>query len=125
MIFSVMKKFIGSIGFAIKGIKYALATESNIRLQLLVFILIVIASMLLQITRTDFLVLLLVSAIIFSLELCNTAIERLADKVSPEYNEQIAVVKDLMAGAVLVFSIFAIAIGLIIFIQPLQKFFQQ
>lgn len=120
-----MKKFISSIGFAINGIKYALATESNIRLQLLVFIPVVIASYLLQISRTDFMLVLLVSAIIFSLELCNTAIERLADKVSPEYNEQIALVKDLMAGAVLVFSIFAIAIGLIIFIQPLQKFFQQ
>jgi diacylglycerol kinase len=120
-----MKKLISSIGFALKGIKYALATESNIRLQLLVFILVVIASMLLQISRIDFLLVLLVSAIIFSLELCNTAIERLADKVSPEYNEQIAVVKDLMAGAVLVFGIFSFAIGCIIFYQPLQKFFQQ
>ena len=120
-----MIKFISSIGFAIKGVKYALRTESNIKLQLFVFIFVLIVSMFLPISRVDFLLILLVSAIIYALELINTAIERLADKVSPEHDEQIALVKDLMAGAVLVFSIFAIAIGLFIFIQPLQKFFQQ
>ena len=120
-----MKKFMSSIGFAVKGIKYALITESNIRLQLFVFILVMVASMFLSISRADFLVILLVAAIVFALELINTAIERLADKVSPEHDEQIAIVKDLMAGAVLVFSIFAIAIGFFIFIQPLQKLLLQ
>ena len=119
-----MKKFIISLSCAAKGIRYALATERNIRVQLFTFILVLIASLLLQISRIEFLFVLGNSAVLFSLELCNTAIERLADKVSPEYNEQIGVIKDLMAGAVLVFSIFSIIIGVLIFFSPLLKLFQ-
>ena len=119
-----MMKFISSIGFAVKGIRYAVAKERNIRLQFFLFIMVLLAALLLQVSRADFLVILLVSAMLFSLELINTAVERLADIVSPEYNRKIGVVKDLMAGAVLVFSIFAMVIGLIIFIEPLLKLIQ-
>ena len=115
-----MKKFSTSVSCAGKGIRYAFATEKNIRVQLFIFILVLLASILLQISRIEFLLILGISAVLFALELINTAIERLADKVSPEYNEHIGIVKDLMAGAVLVFSIFAFIIGLIIFIEPLH-----
>jgi len=48
--------------------------------------------------------------------LFNTAIEKLADHVTPGYNNQIKVVKDLSAAAVLIASLLALAAGLIIFI---------
>ena len=120
-----MNKFLISVRCASNGIRYALTTERNIRVHLLVFILVLIASFILEISKIEFLLILGVSAVNFSLELTNTAIERLADKVSPEYNEQIGVVKDVMAGAVLMSSIFAIIVGLIIFYEPLLKLFQQ
>ena len=120
-----MNKFLISVRCASNGIRYAFATERNIRVHLLVFILVLISSIVLEISKIEFLLILAVSALNFSLELVNTAIERLADKVSPEYNEQIGVVKDVMAGAVLASSIFAIIIGFIIFFAPLQKLFQQ
>lgn len=120
-----MMKFLKSVVCATNGIRYAFATEKNIRIHLLVFILVVIASFILEISKIEFLLILGISAVNFSLELINTAIERLADKVSPEYNEQIGVVKDIMAGAVLLSSIFAIAVGLIILFDPLMKFFQR
>lgn len=85
--------------------------------------LVLIASFILEISKIEFLLILSISAVLFSLELTNTAIERLADKVSPEYNAQIGVVKDVMAGAVLVSGIFAILIGLVIFFEPLLKLF--
>ena len=84
-----------------------------------------IAAFILEISKVEFLVILVISAVNFSLELSNTAIERLADKVSPQHDEQIAVVKDVMAGAVLVSSIFAIFIGCIIFYEPLLQLFQR
>jgi len=120
-----MNKFLISVRCASNGIRYALTTERNIRVHLLVFILVLIASFILEISKIEFLLILGVSAVNFSLELTNTAIERLADKVSPEYNKQIGVVKDVMAGAVLISSIFAIIVGLIIFYEPLLKLFQQ
>lgn len=120
-----MNKFLNSVRCASNGIRYALTTERNIRVHLLVFISVLVFCVILEISKIEFLLILAVSALNFSLELANTAIERLADKVSPEYNKQIGVVKDVMAGAVLASSIFAIIIGLIIFYKPLLNFFQQ
>lgn len=120
-----MNKFLTSVRCASNGVRFAFTTERNIRVHLLVFVLVLISSVLLEISKIEFLLILAVSALNFSLELANTAIERLADKVSPEYDRQIGVVKDVMAGAVLVSSIFAVIIGLVIFYQPLLNFFQR
>lgn len=120
-----MNKFFNSVRCAYQGIRYALSTERNIRIHLFVFLLVLIAAYAFKISKIEFLVILAISAVNFSLELSNTAIERLADKVSPQYDKQIAVVKDVMAGAVLVSSIVAIVIGCIIFFEPLLQLFQR
>ena len=93
------------------------------RVHLFIFVLVLAAAFMLEISRFELLLVLLVSALNFSLELCNTAIERLADKVSPVYDKQVGQVKDVMAGAVLVSSVFAIIIGVIVFLEPLLKLF--
>jgi diacylglycerol kinase len=120
-----MKNFLTSVRCASRGISYAVATERNIRVQLLVFVLVIVAADVLDVSKTDVVLILAISALLFSLELTNTAIERLSDKVSPQYNEQIGVVKDIMAGAVLLAAAFAFVIGLIIFYEPLLKIIQQ
>ena len=120
-----MKKFMKSLGCAFSGVRYALTTERNMRVHLSVFMLVLIAGYILEISKFEFLLIFAVSALTFSLELTNTAIERLADRISPEYDEEIGVVKDVMAGAVLVSSIFSIVIGVVIFLQPLLLFIQR
>lgn len=120
-----MKKFLASVRCAYSGIIYALATERNIRIHLFVFILALIAAVILGIPKIEFLLILGISAVTLPLELINTAIERLADKISPEYDEQIGVVKDVMAGAVMVSSFFALIIGLVVFYEPLLQLLQR
>lgn len=120
-----MKKFLTSMGCASNGIRFALTTERNMRVHLLVFLLVIIAGFVLQISKTEFMLILGIAAVTFSLELTNTAIERLADKVSPEFDEKIGVVKDVMAGAVLVSSVFAVIIGIVIFLEPTLKLIQR
>jgi diacylglycerol kinase (ATP) len=119
-----MKNFLTSLRCAYNGIRYAFATEKNIRIHLLVFVLVIIAAILLHLSKIEILLILGFSALIFSLEFTNTAIERLADKVSPGYDAQIGAVKDVMAAAVLVASIFAVITGLVIFFEALLKLFQ-
>ena len=116
-----MKRFLKSVGCASRGIRHALKTERNMRVHLFVFLLAVAAGFVLEISKIEFLLIMGISAVTFSLELTNTAIERLADKVAPEYDDKIGMVKDVMAGAVLVSSIFAVIIGFIIFLEPLLK----
>ena len=91
------------------------------RVHLFVFVLALIAAFILEISRFELLLVLAISAITFSLELANTAIERLADRVTSVHDEQIGLVKDVMAGAVLVSSVFAVIIGLIIFWEPVLR----
>lgn len=54
-----------------------------------------------------------------SAEAVNSAIESLADLVSPEYNEAIKNTKDLAAGTVLIMAIAAAIVGFIIFLPKL------
>lgn len=119
-----MKHFIQSLRCAFQGVLYAFSTEKNIRVHLLIFMLALITAFYFDISKVEFLIILLISAVTFSLELINTAIERLADKVSPEFDIQIGIVKDVMAGAVLVSSIFSLIIGGVIFFNPLLKLIQ-
>lgn len=57
--------------------------------------------------------------LVFIAELLNTAVERLADYLSPERNEEIRQVKDYAAGAVLIAAVVAVVIGLLIFVPKL------
>jgi diacylglycerol kinase len=56
---------------------------------------------------------------VITAELFNTAIEKLVDLVSPDYNRQAGFIKDVAAGAVLVSAIIAALVGLFIFIPKL------
>ena len=119
-----MRNFLSSLACACNGIRYAYSTERNMRIHLLVFVLALILGLILHISKIEFMLILAISALNFSLELVNTAIERLADKISPQYDEKIGVIKDVMAGAVLVSTVFAISIGCLILFEPLLKFIQ-
>lgn len=59
--------------------------------------------------------LLLTCSAVLALELVNTALEKLADKVSPENDPLIRAAKDCAAGAVLIAAIFAVAVGVFLF----------
>jgi diacylglycerol kinase (ATP) len=58
-------------------------------------------------------------ALVWLAEALNTAIERLADAVTLEPNENIGYAKDVAAGAVLAASIISVVIGLTIFLPRL------
>ena len=56
---------------------------------------------------------------VFAMELVNTAIERLVDLVSPKFNAKAGLVKDIAAAAVLIASMMSLAVGLIIFVPKI------
>ena len=60
-------------------------------------------------------ILLLTCGAVLTLEVVNTAIEKLADKVSPEKDPLIRAAKDCAAGAVLIASVIAVIIGVFLF----------
>lgn len=105
-----------SFGHAWKGVIGMVGRERNLRIILLAFIAAVGLGIFLGISWLEFALIVFVSAAIIAAEMFNAALESLEDIVSPEYRESVKRSKDLAAGAVLVLSLAAVAIGLLIFL---------
>ena len=108
-----------SFGYALQGISFFFRNERNGRLQLLIACCVFLAGILLSISMTEWLIILLFMALVISLEMLNSALEKLCDHISPDWHPQIKVIKDMAAGAVLWSSIMSIIAGLCIFIPKI------
>ncbi|NJM25905.1 MAG: diacylglycerol kinase family protein [Bacteroidia bacterium] len=113
-----MRTFLKSVGHAWSGV-VAGWSGRNFRIQTTIGILAIATGVALRIARWEWCVVLTLTALVLSMELINTAIEKWVDHVSPEYSKTAGAVKDIAAGAVLVMSIFSATAGLIIFIPHL------
>ena len=117
------KKQSRSFGYAWKGIRCCIGKEQNLSFHLIATVVTVIAGFLLEITRIDWMIVILCIGVVIAAELFNSAIEKLVDLVSPERHPIAGQVKDIAAGAVLVCAATAAIIGLIVFIPYLTRFF--
>jgi diacylglycerol kinase (ATP) len=117
-----MKNLMDSIGFAIRGFRWAASSQSNLRFHLIVAVMVVIGGFFLQVTALDWCILLLCIGLVVSAELFNTAIEKTVDLISPEWNDKAGIIKDIAAAAVLFISLTALIIGIVIFGQYLMPY---
>ncbi|SEA19529.1 undecaprenol kinase [Arachidicoccus rhizosphaerae] len=108
-----------SFGYAFNGLLHAFKTQHNMWLHSLAAIIAVCLGGILHISKTQWAVILLCIAVVFSLEIVNTAIESLADFVHPQLHPKMGLVKDLAAGAVLIAAVISFIIGCLIFWPPL------
>jgi len=101
------------LAFACRGIRAAAAGEASIKSQLLIGL---AAAAILAATRPPLVwvaLCVLSAGAVLALELVNTALERLADRLHPENHLAIQTAKDCAAGAVLLASIAAAVIGVL------------
>lgn len=110
------KKQLKSFTYAWKGILTCAGHEQNITFHLVAAIVVVAAGFFFNITHTEWMVVMLCIGTVITAELFNSAIERLVDLVSPEWQKIAGEVKDIAAGAVLVTAITAAIVGLIVFL---------
>ena len=108
-----------SFFYALAGIKTAFLTESSLRIQLVAAILATCLGFYLEISKTEWLILVLCMGFVFTAELLNTAIEYLTDLISPGFHQTAGKVKDISAGAVLISAITSCVIGAIIFLPKM------
>lgn len=110
-----------SFTYAFKGFFWILTHERNFRVHitcLTYMFYFLLRYDFFEVTRTQYAILLLASALVIGGEMINTGIEKADDSVSEERRETIAISKDVAAGAVLVFAIFAVLCGIAILYQP-------
>jgi len=101
------------------GMRFAFKNERNFRVQLVIYVSVLLLGLAIQLSATSLALIVLAASIILVLELVNTAIEVLSNVVSPEYHEGLRRVKDIAAGSVMVASIAAVLVGLLLFIPAL------
>jgi len=108
-----------SFSYAWCGLKALIRLEHNAFIHLAFTVAVFCLSILFQISSTEAMALIIVSALVWMAELINTAIEKSIDFVSTEVHPQIKRVKDLAAAAVLVAAVAAVAVGAIIFLPKI------
>jgi len=116
--------FLGGFKYAIRGIGVAIKEENNLLVQFAAGMLVVVFGVALRLTFVEWAVCIVVCFMVVALELVNTAIENLSDKVTMEYDERIKKTKDIAAGAVLTMSICAVIVACIIFLPKLPFLFK-
>lgn len=114
-----MRKFFNSFKYAFSGLNYAFKTQFNFKFHTAAVLAVGITGWTLKLSVAEWLWVIVAMASVLISELLNTAIEVLVDLVSPGYNEKAKIIKDVSAGAVLIAAVFALAVGLIIFIPKL------
>jgi len=113
------KNRIKSIGYALRGALLLIRTESSIKLQVFIALLVTAAGFYYELSATEWILQILAIALVLGIEGLNTAVEKMSDFVQPEYDKKIGFIKDISAGAVMLVSIAASIIGLIIYLPKI------
>ncbi len=113
-----------SVGFALKGAYKLITTEHSIMVQTFVGVCTIIAGFYFNITQTEWLFQTLAIGLVLSIEGLNTAVEKIADFVQPNFDERIGFIKDIAAGSVFFAAMTALAIWGIIFVPRILELFK-
>ncbi|HLU50877.1 MAG TPA: diacylglycerol kinase family protein [Flavobacteriaceae bacterium] len=118
---SFVKNRIKSFKFAFKGAWLLLKSEASIQVQFSIGVLMTIAGFVVGITPTEWMFQCLAIGLVLSIEGLNTAVEKLADFIHPDFHHKIGFIKDIAAGAVCFAAVIAVIVGLIIYVPYLSE----
>jgi diacylglycerol kinase (ATP) len=104
-----------SFRYGANGMMIIFRYEHNFRIHLFIALIAILCGFIAGLKETEWLAILLVSGMVFVCEIFNSAIEYMADYVSPGYSELIRRVKDVSAAAVLLSAIISVITGIVIF----------
>ena len=104
-----------SFNFALEGIIHVLRTQRNMRIHFAVAFAVLVAAVLLGVSRLELIALLLAIAFVLIAEMINTAIEGTVDVSTTSFDPNAKLAKDIAAGAVLIATVTAVAIGYLVF----------
>lgn len=117
------RAFWQSLLVAASGLRYVLRTERNARIEGVVALLVLVAGLLFQISRLEWVIIVLLISLVLALEMINTAIEATVDLAMPEWHALAKIAKDSAAGAVLLVTGGSVVVGVLIFGPRLWQLF--
>jgi len=106
---------IESFNFAIEGVVHVLRTQRNMRIHFAIAVAVLIVAVAAGVSRLELIALLLSITFVLVAEMINTAIEGTIDAATTSFDPMAKLAKDIAAGAVLIASVNAVAIGYLVF----------
>lgn len=116
-----VKKLVDSFNYAIEGIVYAVRTQRNMKIHMIVSLLVLTACFLYDISKMELLIIAITVTMVIFAEMINTAVESAIDATTNYYHPLAKIAKNTAAGAVLITSINALIVGYIIFWDKLSN----
>lgn len=104
---------------AFRGVAFCVKNERNMRIHLVVGTYMLCFSPFFHLSEAEYVLLLLIIAMVLLAETVNTAIEAVINLETQWYDNLARIGKDVAAGAVLICALFAVAVGMILFFHPL------
>ena len=117
-----LKQFGRSVKDAVRGIFYVFRNEPNFRIQIIIAIIVLGAAFYFPLRNYERVTIILLIALVLILELANSILERIIDLFQPKIDYVAKIIKDILAGAVLVAAISSVAVGYIIFMPYISQF---
>jgi diacylglycerol kinase (ATP) len=112
----MVRKRIESFGYAFRGFSTLVKSQPNARFHLFATICVILAGFILDVSSVEWAILVLATGCVWTAEALNTALEFLADRVSPEWDVLVRNAKDVAAAGVLASSVAAAVVGFLIFL---------
>ena len=110
-----------SFRYACEGLNVFFSTQHNAIIHLLLTIAAFLGAILFKVSKAELITIVIVAGLVWSAELFNTAIEKLADLVSKDFDPRLKFIKDVSAAAVFISAIAAFITGAIIFIPKILQ----
>src|SRR5204863_426751 len=104
-----------SFNFAFEGIIHVLRTQRNMRIHFLAAVVVLVAALAVGVSKLELIALLLAIAFVFITEMINSALEQAIDVATTSFDPLAKLAKDVAAGAVLIATVNAVAIGYLVF----------
>ena len=117
------RNFIERLGFAMAGLLAGWRRERSMRTHVVFVVLAAIALLVLRPAPVWWALVTLAAALVLALELVNSAVETVIDRLHPERHEEMRVAKDMLAGAVLLMSFAALVIAFLLFVDTVPQRF--
>jgi diacylglycerol kinase (ATP) len=104
-----------SFNYAFEGIIHVLRTQRNLRIHFAVAVVVIVFALIVNVTKLELIALLISITFVLIAEMLNTAVEAAIDIATTSFDPMAKLAKDVAAGAVLIASVNAVAVGYLVF----------
>ena len=109
-----------SFNFAFEGIIHVLRTQRNMRIHFMIAAGVLIAALIVGVSRLELVILLMAISFVLIAEMINSALEAGIDVATTSFDPLAKLAKDIAAGAVLIATINAVAVGYLVFVDRIK-----